>query len=136
MGLSIEYDKVNKVLLVRLGGSLTDDSPADIAETVQKCSAATDARAFITDVSSVTDFTVSTECLRRLAKQEPALVEVAQRPNVIVASQAHAFGLARMFQTMGERTRPHLHVVHSMSEAFRVLEILSPHFTPVAAPPA
>lgn len=132
MELSIEFDRVNRVLVVQLSGPLTNDSPAGISNAVRKCSATADARAFITDVSSVTEFPISTEFLRQLAKQESDVAEATVRPNIIVAPQAHAFGLTRMFQTLGERARPNLQVVRTLDDALRVLGIQSPHFEPPA----
>jgi hypothetical protein len=76
---------------------------------VRKCSATADARAFITDVA-----------------------EATVRPNIIVAPQTDAFGLTRMFQTLGERARPNLQVVRTLDDALRVLGIQSPHFEPLA----
>lgn len=131
-GAEHRIDALNAVLLVRLRGSLTDDSVAGIADAVRKCSATTNARAFITDVSSIIEFPVSTEFLRHLAKQEPVVTEVDTRPSIIVASKAHAYGLTRMFQTMGESTRPHLQVVRTLHDALGALGIQSPHFEKIA----
>jgi hypothetical protein len=53
------------------------------------------------------------------------------RPRVIVVPQTHAFGLARMFQIIGEPKRPLLKVVHTLDEAFATLGLQSPHFEPM-----
>ena len=66
MELRIEFDRVNRVLLVQLSGPLTNDSPAGISNSAEVFSHA-DARAFITDVA-----------------------EATVRPNIIVAPQADA----------------------------------------------
>jgi len=36
-----------------------------------------------------------------------------------------------MFQTIGERTRPLLHVVRTIDEAFAILRVQSPRFDPL-----
>ena len=82
----------------------------------------------ILDFSAVTDFALSSNLLRQLAKQEPCIPDPTDRPGVIVVPQTHAFGLARMFQIMGETTRPLLHVVHTLDEAFAKLGVQSPPF--------
>jgi hypothetical protein len=53
------------------------------------------------------------------------------RPRFIVAPQTHAFGLMRMFQIVGDATRPELRVVRSLDEALAALNITSPHFEPL-----
>ncbi len=55
----------------------------------------------------------------------------ATRPRIIVAPGAVAFGLSRMFQMLGESTRPLLEVVRTMDEALTALGIQSAHFEPL-----
>jgi hypothetical protein len=128
MAFRFEFDPVNKILLSRFEGQLTDESTVEFHETAWKYAAATDASAGIVDFSSVSEFAVSGEVLRRLARQRPALPNSARRPRVIVAPQTHAYGLFRMFQIAGEPTRPLLTVVHTMDEAFAALGVQTPRF--------
>ena len=53
------------------------------------------------------------------------------RRRIMVVPATFGFGLARMFQLMGERTRPLLKVVHTLDEALAALGIQSPHFEPL-----
>jgi len=131
MGFRFEFDPVNKILLSRFEGRLTDESTVEFHEAAWKYATATDASAGIVDFSSVTEFAVSSEVLRQLARQKPALPDSAKRPRVIVAPQTHAFGLFRMFQIAGEPTRPLLTVVHTMDEAFAALGLRTPQFGPL-----
>lgn len=85
----------------------------------------------IVDFSTVTEFALSSNLLRQLANQEPCVPDATSRPRVIIAPQAHVFGLARMFQIMGETTRPLLNVVHTLDEAFAALGVQSPKFEPI-----
>jgi hypothetical protein len=96
---------------------------------MRKQSTATDPRAGIVDLSSVTEVALSAAFLREIAKQEPAMVD-ATRPRIIVAPTAVVFGLARMFQMLGESTRPLLEVVRTLDEALAALGIQSPGFEP------
>lgn len=51
---------------------------------------------------------------------------------VLVVPKAIIYGMARMFQILGEKTRPDLHVVRTMDEAYRLLRVESPEFGPVS----
>jgi len=128
MALRFEFDSVNKILLGRFEGRLTEESAAEIYEAVRKYSTATDASAGIWDFSSVTKFELSSEFIRELAKREPAMPNATKRPRFIVVPNTFGFGLMRMFQIMGERTRPALKVVYTLDEAFADLGVQSPHF--------
>src|SRR5271168_2821800 len=120
MGFWFEFDPGNKVLLVRVEGQLTDELLAELYPTLRKQSRATDARAGIVDFSSVTEVALTSAFLREMAKQEPAMVD-ATRPRIIVAPAAAAFGMSRMFQMLGESTRPLLEVVRTLDEALVAL---------------
>ncbi len=126
-----EFDPVNKLLLFRYEGRLTDESLAESYRATRKYSTETDASAGIWDLSSVTEFAVSTEFIRQLANQEPAMSDATRRPRVIVAPDAVGFGLSRMFQLIGEPTRPLLNVVRTLDEALAALGVQSPHFEPL-----
>lgn len=131
MGFRFEFDPVHKILLGRFEGRLTDESLAEFYRAGLKHWAATDARAAISDYSSAAEWAVSAECLRELAKEEPAVKDPAKRPRIVVAPTTVGFGLARMFQIIGERRRPLLQVVRTLDEGFAELGIESPHFEPL-----
>jgi hypothetical protein len=131
MVFRVEFDTVNKLLVVRPEGRLTDESLMEIYGEIRKYSISTDARAGIFDMSSVTEFAISAECVRNLARQEPAMPDAITRPRIIAAMTPVGFGFARMFQTLGEATRPLLEVVHTVDEALARLGIQSPQFTPI-----
>jgi hypothetical protein len=128
MGFRFEFDPANKILLFRCEGRLTDESLAEYYRAARKYSTATDASVGIFDSSLVTDFAVSSEFIRALANQEPAMPDAFKRLRFIVAPTTVGFGLARMFQTLGEPTRPLLKVVHTLDEALAALGIQSPQF--------
>ena len=131
MEYRFEFDPVNKILLFRAEGVLTDESLAESYRAIRTYSTATGASMGIMDLSSVTEFAVSTEFVRQLATQEPAMPDPAIRPRVIVAPDTVGFGLSRMFQLLGEPTRPLLNVVHTLDEALAALCVQSPHFEPL-----
>lgn len=131
MGFRPEFDPVNRFLLMRFEGHITDELLVEFYQAIRKYSTATDALAGIWDFSSVTEIAVTNECIRQLAGQEPAMPDATRRPRIIVVVSTLGFGLARMFQMIGESTRPLLKVVHTMNEALAALGIQSPHFEPL-----
>ncbi len=129
-GYGFEFDQANKILLLRFDGQLTEILYVEAYAAAQRHWAATDAQMGIIDFSPVTDIALTNEFLRQLAISEP-IGDATKQPRVVVAPSDLQFGLARMFQIMGERTRPLLHVVRTMNEAFATLGVQSPHFDPL-----
>jgi len=129
-----EFDPVNKILLGRVEGRFTEELAAEFYGAIRKYSVATDANAGIFDFSSVTQIAVSSAFVRHLALSEPAMPDVSRHPSFFVAPMTAGFGLARMFQILGESTRPLLKVVHSLEEALAELGVQSPHFEPLEQP--
>jgi hypothetical protein len=127
MAYRFEFDPVNRILLVRIEGRLTEELAIALYGEIRKYSIATDARAGIWDFSLVTEVALSAEFIRHMASQEPAMPD-ATHPRFMVAPTAVAFGLSRMFQTLGGATRPLLNVVHSVDEALVELGVQSPQF--------
>jgi hypothetical protein len=44
------------------------------------------------------------------------------------------YGLSRMFVTVGGKSRPKAFVARTMEEAYRLLEVESPQFSPIPSP--
>jgi len=84
----------------------------------------------ILDLSRVTDFEVSSDAIRQVAAAPLALPGGYMR--VLVIPQIFIYGLARMFQILGEKTRPELQVVRTMDEAYCLLGVESPEFRAVS----
>ena len=124
MGFWFEFDSGNKILLLKVEGRFTDELLAETYQMTRKHCVATDANMGIWDYSSVTDWALSAEAIRNVAGQEPAMADATKRPRVIMASGV-GFGLSRMFQIVGETTRPLLKVVRTRDEAFAELGVQS-----------
>jgi hypothetical protein len=135
MGLRFEFDAENKLLLARFEGRLNDESLVASYQAIRKYSIATDAQAGILDFSLVTEFAVTADTIRNLARQEPAMPDAVHRPRVLVAPATHLFGIARMFQMMGEHKRPRLSVVRTLDEALATLGVRSTRFEPLGNEP-
>lgn len=135
MAFRVEFEPVQKVLLVRFEGRVTEELIAECYRSTPRYSTATGARAHILDFSSATELTLSSNFLHALAL-EPILSVGPLRHCFIIAPTAYEFGLARMFQMEGEHTRPLLEVVHTMNEALAALGIHSSHFESLGALPS
>jgi hypothetical protein len=131
MALRVDFDPANRILLLHFDGQLSDESVAEFYRAIRKHWIAADARMGIVDFSAVTAFALSSELIRQLAEQEPCMPDPASRPRVIVAPTNLEFGLARMFQILGESARPLLSVVHTLDEALAALGIPFAHFEPL-----
>jgi hypothetical protein len=125
-----EFDPVNRILMVRFEGRLSQGLVEQFYREGKECWMATDARAAILDGSSVTEVGLSSELIRQLARQDPVL-ELTGRPRVFVVPRTELFGLARMFQLSGESKQPHLYVVRTMDQAFALLGIQTATFEPI-----
>ena len=128
MGFVLDFDATNNLLRVTLEGRVTDPilldaytSVARYVETHGPCRA-------IVDVSAATKFDVSSHAIRDLTRRPPAIPKGYMR--VFVAPLDSMYGMVRMFQILTELTRPELHVVRSVNEAYRLLRVESPKFGP------
>jgi hypothetical protein len=125
-----EFDSEHQILMARFFGMLTQELVEEFYRVGGSYWLASGARAGIMDGSAVTQITLSLAFIHFLARQDPA-PESADRPRVLVAPRSDAFGLARMFQLVGDPKRPNLFVVRTLPEAFAVLGVQSPSFEPM-----
>jgi hypothetical protein len=131
MSFFLEFDAGNNTVRLNFEGTIT---AADIRGNAY--SALRDFVAShlpcrgIADFSRVTAVEVPSHLIRERAKHTPAIA--GSQMFVFVAPQAHLYGLSRMFSIFAEETRPHLRVVRTMDEAYRLLEIETPQFSRVS----
>lgn len=129
-----EFDPVNKILLLHFEGHLADESLTEIHRAARIHWAATGARAGIGDFSSATHFPLSAELVRTLARQGAPMPEPTEHPHFIVMPSTTGYGLARMYQIVGELSQPLVHVVRTLDEALAALGVQSPHFEVLEQP--
>ena len=120
MSVKFDFDRANGILLCNLDGYVTDDVMKEFYRISAEQMAEIDPHAGITDLSAVVSFEVSAKTVRELAHSAPVMPD-PDRICVIVAPSDHIFGMARLFQLTGESTRPNLHVVRTMAEAWAIL---------------
>jgi hypothetical protein len=131
MSYRLEFDPANQILVGRFEGKVTDEEITEFYRVaVPKAVAATRFLGSIVDFSDVSSFDVTSETMRALAWSRPADPD-SSRLRVIVAPAAKVFGLARMFALHGEDTRPNLHVVRSLQDAYVLFGVVNPQFDPL-----
>lgn len=130
MGFVMDFDARNNILRVTLKGRVTDAILFEAYATVARYAASHPPCRGITDFSEVTEFEVSSTAIKQLAASSPAIPTGYMC--VCVAPLDFIFGMVRMFQILGEDTRPDLRIVRTMDEAHRLLGVESPNFTPVS----
>jgi hypothetical protein len=130
MPYGFEFDATNSVLQGRLEGRVTSEELVEYYRAAVKCARLKQPSSGITDLTGVTAFEASSQTIRELAGTRPVI------PNpdllrVIVASSPDVYGLARMFESHGEATRPNLHVVRTCKEALAIIGVVEPKFEPI-----
>lgn len=130
MGFVMEFDARNNILRGTLRGRLTDAILLDYYEAAAAYTTSHPPCRCIWDFSEVTNFDVSSDAIRQVAGKSPLIPAGYMR--VIVAPQDFLFGMMRMLQILSENTRPDLHVVRTLGEAYRLLLVESPEFSPVS----
>lgn len=127
MAFRFDRDREHGILRVAVEGRLDDAALSELYRTVGERFVRSGARAAILDLTAVTDFAVTTRLIEQLSRAPTALPEL-QTPRFIVAPQTHVFATMRMFQLIGEPTRPGLLVVRTPQEAYAALQVESPAF--------
>lgn len=129
MNVIVGFDAKNNILRGTLEGPMTGAILLDLyAKAAEYIESHPPCRGIL-DFSRVTDFEVSSDAIRTVAAAQPVLPAGYMR--VLVIPQIYIYGLARMFQMLGEKTRPELQVVRTLDEAYRMLGVEFPDFRPV-----
>ena len=118
-----EFDTGNRILPGTLEGRITDAEVGEIYRLMSRYVASLNPAAGIFDASGVASFDVSTDTIQYLAACDPPFPP--GKPRYIVAPADFLFGMARMFQILGEEKRQDLRVVHSAEEVYRELGVAS-----------
>jgi hypothetical protein len=125
----MDFDARNNILRLSLEGRVTDAILLESYATSARYAASHPPCRGIADFSEVTEFEVSSTAIKQLAQSSPAIPTGYLR--VCVAPLDFIFGMVRMFQILGEGTRPDLRVVRTMDEPHHLLGVESPEFNPL-----
>jgi hypothetical protein len=130
MPYHFEFDVEHKLLVLVAEGIVDDTEVMTVNQVIAAQVTRLHPLAGISDLSRVTNFDVSGNAMRTAARQPSPYPDSI--PRFIVAPQEYLFGMARMYELVGYRTRSNLKVVHSMQEALAGLGITNPpRFEPV-----
>ena len=127
MAYAFELDANSRVLLFRFFGSVSEQRIGQFYREAGAQIERVRPRAAIFDFTGVTSFEVSSESVRDLADSPPLIPEVSC-PRIVVAPASHIFAMSRMFQILGERSRPSFGVVRSTAEALALIGLEHPDF--------
>jgi len=130
MPYQFDFDRANRILRCTWEGRVNNESIMEFDSVARKYVALTDPRAGILDFSAVTHLDVAPQTVRDLALSAPTIPDPSV-PRFIVAPSPLVFGMSRMFEFLGEKTRPLLQVVHTLEETYAALGIKAPQFGPL-----
>jgi hypothetical protein len=125
-----DFEPTHKIARGRFEGRITDDELKKFYRESGAYFKKNKAHAGVSDLSGVTSFEISRETILQLASSDPALPD-PKAIRVVIVPLPSLYGLARMFEITGERTRPNLHVVKTEQEAWAILGVWEPKFGPI-----
>jgi hypothetical protein len=125
-----DHDAAHGILRLRYIGKISDELIKKAYKATPEAVLKTNPRGMIVDLTEVTQFDVSTQTIHELADYQPTVKDPSV-PRIIVAPTPYLFGMSRMFQILGEHTRPMLQVMSSADEAYAQLEVTEPKFKPL-----
>jgi hypothetical protein len=129
VGYVIDYDATNNILRVTLQDHVTDAALLKAYAAAAKYVASHGPCRGIWDISQATKLDVPINAIRQIAASPPIIPTGYMR--IIVAQEDFVYGLMRMFQMLSDLTRPDLCVVRTIDEAYRLLRVESPEFSPI-----
>jgi hypothetical protein len=130
VAIRLEFDAVNNILRGTLHGPINRDVMLGLSAAIGEYTRSHPPFSCIVDLSGVTESKVSSDDVRQRAEAPPLFPTGYKQ--VLVISSDSVFGMGRMYKTLAERSRPGLHVVRTMDEAYRLLDVKIPDFHPVS----
>jgi hypothetical protein len=131
MGAYLSVDEARQVLYARFEGVLNDEV---LLSRYRQALEWNDAHRYllaIADFSGIASLSVTSRGIKQIAALDPVIPKDDLRVAIIVAPQDFIFGLARMFEMLGSKTREKVHVVRSIAEAYKLLGVESLDLQPV-----
>jgi hypothetical protein len=122
MAFVFDFDPTHQILRSTFSGKVSDEELLNHQRVGLLLVSSLDPRFAIIDLSAADPLEVTADGMRALAKLPPPMPK-RDRPRVVIAPSDHTFGMARIFEVEGETTRPSLHVVRSVREAWAILGV-------------
>jgi hypothetical protein len=117
----LSIDELHNVLLIRFDGRLTDEVLLKGYRIAREWMAVHGPASQLSDFSEVTSVDVASQTVWELAKASPLAPDSFLR--IVIAPQSVVFGLTRMFEMLGDRTRDGVHIVATAADANRLLGV-------------
>jgi hypothetical protein len=130
MPYDFHFDRKHRILRCRLCGQVSDAELKVFYRAAHDLALRLQPAAGIMDGAAVTSFDVTSQTIRQLANSEPIIPDPTIC-RVAIAPSSEVFGMVRIFELLGQDTRPNLHVVRTEREAWAILGVQNPLFTPV-----
>jgi hypothetical protein len=131
MGTFLSIDEAQQILLCQYQGAISDEVLLSRYQQAVEWNAIHRYPSVISDFTGVTFADVSSRAVREAAAHSPVIPEDIRRFGVIVAPDDLAFGLARMFEVLGNRTRDSFYVARTIAEAYQVIGVESLQLKPI-----
>lgn len=116
---NVIIDASQKIVLVQFTGEVKDADLIGIPAATKAHALFDPSFSEIVDFSAVTGGNISMFALQTLAQRSSIYNRGAK--HVVIAPQAHVFGLTRMYQVYAKETRPNMEVVRTLEEARKCL---------------
>jgi len=129
MGVFLSSDELHRILCLRFEGIITDDVLLSSFDRVREWMHGNGLRSSITDFTGVESFQVTASAVNQLAAKRPLVPDGFLR--IVVAPQDEIFGMTRMFEMLGSKTRDRVDVVRTVAEAYTLAGVESLNLRPV-----
>lgn len=129
MGYSFGFDAGNKVFRCTWQGQISDRILLEGYAAMGKLLASRRPCRGLQDFTEVTAGEISSETINELSRMPP--IYGTDSTVVFVALKDLHYGLLRQFSILGDGNLPNLHIVRTMEEAYRLLNLDGPQFTHV-----
>jgi len=131
MAHHFEFEAEHKILRLVLEGDVENEEYLRLSAAIQAQAQRLRPRAGITDGTSLANFNITTQVLRTVALQGSPYPP--DTPRYIVAPSDYLFGLARMYELVGNHSEGKLQVVRKLEEALADLAVTNARFERVTA---
>jgi len=129
MGVFLSSDELRRILYLRFEGIVTDEVLLSSFDRVRAWMHSNGPCSSITDFSGVESFQVTASAVNQLAAKRPLVPDGFLR--IVVAPQDEIFGMTRMFEMLGSKTRDSVDVVRTVAEAYSLAGVQSLDLRPV-----
>jgi hypothetical protein len=119
MSVHVDIDTNRKLVIVTYTGEISEAEAFGAARLERSHPDFDSSFSEICDLSGVTGDVVSSFAVEQLARRQSIFSRTSR--HVVVAPQPHVFGRARMAEVYAEELKPHVIVVRTVNEAYKVL---------------